>query len=181
MIRKILGVDPGLASATASVFGYREGSSSPEILAVFDIPTKGEDAAKRIDACAFGNWIDRMEPDICYMENANTMPSLPDKNGFRRGMGVASAGRYMRAAGALEATVDLCGLDIVFVQPVTWKRALGLIGENKGGSLELIRGLYPGCADKWFKRQKDHNRAESALIAIYGASRTDIISLQTAA
>jgi hypothetical protein len=162
------------------VFGYEAGHNHATILDVYDVPTKGEDTAKRIDSCAFGNWIDRMEPDICYCEAANTMPAPADANGFRRGMGIASAGRYMRAAGALEATIDMCGVEIVMVQPVTWKRALGLIGENKNGSLELIRGLYPDCADKWFKRKKDHNRADSALIAIYGATRCELITLQAA-
>lgn len=180
-IKRCLGVDPGLSSATATVFGYGDGSIFPEILDIFDIPTKGEGTTKRIDAQKFFDWLERTDPHIAYIENANTMPAIPDENGFRRGMGAASAGRYMRAAGSLETVVDLFGIDTVLIQPVTWKRALGLIGENKGGSLELIRGLYPDCADKWFKRQKDHNRAESALIALYGAARCDLIKLQMAA
>ena len=181
MIRKVLGLDPGLASATATVFGYADGKKSPEILGILDIPTKGEGPAKRIDGQQFFDWLEKMEPGIAYIENASTMPSIPDKFGQRRGMGVASAGRYMRAAGSLETVVDLFGIDTVLVHPVVWKRALGLIGENKTSSLALIRGLYPECADKWFKRQKDHNRAESTLIAIYGALRCDLITLQAAA
>jgi len=180
-IYKVLGVDPGLSSATAAVFGYADGAKVPEILGVLDIPTKGEGTTKRIDGQAFFDWLEKMEPDIGYVEVANTMPAIPDKFGNRRGMGAGSSGRYMRAAGALENTVDLFGIDIVYVQPVTWKRSLGLIGEKKASSLELIRALYPAVADTWFKRQKDHNRAESCLLAIYGAARCDLISLQEAA
>ena len=181
MIRKILGVDPGLASATAAIFGYDGRKNYPEILGMFDIPTKGEGTTKRIDVTAFFRWLGEMDPDIAYVEAANTMPALPDKFGHRRGMGVASAGRYMRAAGALEATVELCGINIVMVQPVSWKRALGLIGEKKASSLSLVRDLYPNVADQWFKRKKDHNRAEAVCLAIFGAMRCDLVSLRIAA
>lgn len=181
MIRRVLGLDPGLSSATACVFGYPEGKTWPAILGIFDIPTKGEDTTKRIDGQAFFDWLEKMEPDIAYIEVASTMPSFPDQFGHRRGMGVASAGRYMRAAGALENTVDLFGIDTVYVQPRTWKSALGLSGPDKGNSLDLIRSLYPDVADIWFSRKKDHNRAESCLLAIYGAARTDLINLKIAA
>ena len=106
------------------------------------------------------------------------MPSFPDKFGKRRGMGIASSGRYLRAAGALEATVELFGIDVVIVQPRTWKAALGLSGPNKRDSLDLIRSLYPDMADVWFKRQKDNHRAESCLLSIFGAARCDIISVE---
>jgi len=180
-ITKILGLDPGLASATASVFGYANGKNYPEILGIFDIPTRGEGTSKRIDVQAFFDWLEKLEPSIAYIEAANTMPAIPDKFGNRRGMGIASAGRYMRAAGALEACVELFGIDIVMVQPRTWKSALGLSGPNKRDSLDLIRDLYPEMADVWFKRQKDHNRAEAVGLAIFGAARCDLISLQAAA
>ena len=163
------------------MIGYVNGAKIPEILGIFDVPTKGDGPAKRIDGQSFFDWLEKMEPDIAYIENANTMPAIPDQFGHRRGMGIASAGRYMRAAGALENTVDLFGIDTVLVQPAVWKRSLGLIGENKTGSLDLIRGLYPNVADQWFKRKKDHNRAEAVCLAIYGAARTDLIQLKMAA
>jgi hypothetical protein len=181
IVKSVLGLDPGLATATAAVFGYADRATIPEILGVFDIPTKGDGSAKRIDGQAFFDWLETMNPNIAYIENANTMPAIPDQFGHRRGMGIASAGRYMRAAGSLETVVDLFGIETVLVQPAVWKRSLGLIGENKTGSLDLIRGLYPAVSDQWFKRQKDHNRAEAVCLAIYGAMRTDLISLERAA
>jgi hypothetical protein len=179
-IRRVLGLDPGLSSATAAVFGYPEGKAWPEILGIFDIPTTGEGTTKRINGQAFFDWLETMNPDIAYVEVANTMPAIPDKFGIRRGMGIASAGRYMRAAGALENTIDLFGIDLVYVQPRTWKSAFELSGPNKGNSLDLIRGLYPDLV--WqFSRKKDHNRAEACLMAIYGAARCDLINLKIAA
>lgn len=181
MVKRILGLDPGLSSATAAVFGYPDGSSFPAILGVLDIPTTGDGTTKRINVQAFFDWLETMNPDVAYIEVASTMPSFPDQNGVRRGMGIASAGRYLRAAGALEATVELFGIDIVYVQPRTWKRAFELSGPDKGNSLDLIRGLFPHLADTMFKRQKDHNRAESCLLAVYGAARHDLINLRVAA
>lgn len=178
MIRKVLGVDPGLATAAAAVFGYERGCNLPTILGVFDIPTKNEGPAKRINGRAFGEWVMRMSPDIAYIENASTMPAPPDAKGHRARMNAAHIGRYMRAAGAIETTVDLCGVDIVMTQPATWKRTVGLITRDKNGSLDLIRALYPEVANRWFKLQKHNHRAEATLIAIHGAVRCDLISLQ---
>jgi hypothetical protein len=180
-LSRVLGLDPGLSTATASVFGYADCAKIPEILGVLDIPTRGDGTAKRIDVQALYDWLEKMDPSIGYIEAASAMPSFPDKKGKRRGMGIASSGRYLRAAGALEATVELFGIDVVLVQPRTWKAALGLSGPNKRDSLDLIRSLYPDMADVWFKRQRDNHRAESCLLSIFGAARCDIISLKLAA
>jgi hypothetical protein len=177
IIRRVLGVDPGLASAAAAVFGFHK-HNYPEILGVLDVPTFGEGTTKRIDVVMFRRWLMELDPDFAYVEAASTMPAIPDAKGFRRAMGAGSAGRYMRAAGALEACVELCGIEWCSVQPAVWKRALGLVGPNKGNSLDLIRSTYPNVADKWFKRKLDHNRAEASLIAIWGAARCDLITLQ---
>jgi hypothetical protein len=182
MIRRILGVDPGLASAAACVYGYDGGKNYPEILGVLDVPTINDDTEKEIDGQAFRRFILQHDPDICYMERATTMPSIPDpRTGMRRQMGTATMGRYFAGVGALRATVRLCDLEIVHVMPGQWKKALGLVGEKKRGSLELVRNLHPESADRWFKRQKDHNRGEAALIAIWGAARCDLIQLRPAA
>ena len=117
MIRKVLGIDPGLATAAAAVFGYENGRNIPGILGVFDIPTKHEGPAKRIDGRPFRDWLTLMRPDIAYIENASTMPAPPNAAGFRARMNAANIGRYMRAAGAIENTVDLQGIDIVMTQP----------------------------------------------------------------
>jgi crossover junction endodeoxyribonuclease RuvC len=178
-ILRVLGVDPGLASATAAVFGY-DGPAvgAPRLLGILDIPTKGEDAAKRIDVLEFQRWIGQHDPDVAYIENATAMPAIPDQFGVRRGMGAGTMARYMRATGAIEATVALCGVDIVLTMPGQWKKKLGLTGPDKGKSLDLIRATFPDVADKWFKRKRDHNRAEAALLALYGSLRTDMIEIK---
>lgn len=175
--RKILGIDAGLSSGAAAVYGHDGNAKLPALLAVTDLPTRGEGPAKRIDVTALRMWLMQHDPGFAYIENANTMPAIPDATGFRRGMGAGTAGRYMRAAGATEACVELCGVDWVPVQPAVWKRALGLIGPNKGNSVELARQLFPERAATWFKFKNSHNKAESCLIALYGAMRCGLIDL----
>lgn len=53
------------------------------------------------------------------------------------------------------------------IQSVSWKRRAGLKkGATKKDALYLSRALFRD--DKFFKRIKDHNRAEAALIAYFG-------------
>lgn len=178
-VSRVLGVDPGSSSGAAAIFGY-DGPirGMPRILGVLDIPTKGEDGGKRIDVLSFQNWIMRHDPQVAYVENATAMPAIPDQFGKRRGMGAGTMARYLRAAGAIEATVALCGIDVVLTMPFQWKRRMGLAGPDKANSLDLIRGMYPEAVPTWFKLQKHHNRAEAALLAIYGAMRADMIDLK---
>lgn len=176
VITRVLGVDPGSSSGAAAIFGYdgaRRGT--PRIIGVADIPTKGDGASKRIDVLSFQDWIMRHDPQVAYIENAMAMP---DHMG--RSMGTATTARYMRAVGAIEATVALCGVDIVLTMPAQWKRRMTLSGPNKADSLTLIRSMYPEAVESWFKLQKHHNRAEAALLSIYGASRCDMIELLAA-
>jgi hypothetical protein len=165
MIRRVAGIDVGLSSAHAAVYGF-SGTSIPRLLTVVEIPTTQDE--KRIDACWLGNWLDRENPDMVYVENATAM-----------GNGTVSG--YLKAAGAIEATVMLTGIDWVPVMPSVWKRAVGLIGEDKKGSVRLARELFPDHADSTFKFWNSHNAAEASLIALYGAARCDLITLQNAA
>lgn len=188
-IKRVLGIDVGLSSASAAIFGH-DGSASnfPKVLAVLDVPTVGEDAGKRIDVRAFWAWIGQHDPDIGYIENATAMPGLPDpKTGQRRGMGAGTMARYMRACGALETCVALAGVDGVLVMPGQWKKRMGLVGPKKGQSIALAKALCPESV-QWLPTKtrkgvvsdvaKYHNRAEGILIAVYGAMRCDMIDLK---
>lgn len=87
---------------------------------------------------------------------------------------IQTQGSLLRTLGAVETVLELLGLKPTYVQPQTWKRAFGLIesrtfgtkatpSQSKAKSLECARRLYPAC--KEIARAKDHNRAESLLIA----------------
>jgi crossover junction endodeoxyribonuclease RuvC len=50
--------------------------------------------------------------------------------------------------------------------PSRWKKALGLNGEAEASRARAIE-TWPNRADL-FARKKDHNRAEAALLGLYG-------------
>lgn len=176
---KVVGIDVGLTSGAAAIYGYDGGcAGSPRLLTVFSLPTIGEDGGKRIDVPALQEWLRKHSPDIAYIENATAMPSQPDQDGHRRSMGAGTMARYLRACGAIEATVACCGVQSVLIMPAVWKRAMKLSGPNKQNSVDLIRSLCPEHAATWFKFKKSHNLAEAALLSIYGASRVDMIELK---
>ncbi len=56
---------------------------------------------------------------------------------------------------------------VVLVHPTTWKRSLGLIGHDKEASRNKALRMFPASKNAFAKRS-DHNRAEAALIALYG-------------
>lgn len=75
---------------------------------------------------------------------------------------VQTQGSLLRTLGALEAVVECLAFPVEYVAPKRWKAMFGL-GPDKKQALEVARRLYPDCAD--ISRAKDHNRAESILIA----------------
>lgn len=174
---RVLGIDVGLSGA-CTVFGRRTLESTPTILSCLDMPTTGEGGGRRVDCRRLRDWLREWKPDCAYIENASLMPSIPDKFGNRRAMGGATGGRYMRAAGQIEATVDCQDIPIVLIMPAVWKRALNLIGTNKRASLEMARDLFPNV--DWFALMKHEHRAESCLLSVYGASRRGLIRLAPA-
>jgi hypothetical protein len=144
------------------------------------VPTVGEAGGKRIDVRAFQRWLTLQEPCIAYIENATAMPAIPDAKGHRRGMGAGTMARYLRACGALEATIACCGVDGVLVMPGVWKKAMRLAGPNKQNSVDLIRSICPERAATWFKFKNSHNLAEAGLLAIYGAARCNMVDIKPA-
>ena len=71
------------------------------------------------------------------------------------------------AFGAFNMAGATLGLKSHFITPQQWKKALGLINEDKEASLELAREMF---GTEFFKLKKDHNKAEAALISAYGFS-----------
>lgn len=86
------------------------------------------------------------------VEDVHTMP----------GQGIASSGKFMRAAGAIEAVAALVGNSLTLVRPQVWKRFHRLIGMEKGASLEMARSIWPSAP---LKLVKHHGRADALLMA----------------
>lgn len=187
MTRLVVGVDVGLSSAAAAIYGYANGRNLPALIATTYIRTLGDGPGKRIDVIWFRDWLQASGAGTAYIENATAMPAPGP--GVRRRMGAGTMARYLRACGAIEACVTLAGLHGVMVMPGVWQRALGLTerrrglpdNEKKKCSVTLARELFPEQADTTFRFWNSHNLADSAGISLFGASRMDLVQIRTAA
>lgn len=167
-----LGVDPGINGAAAI---YSTGTVLPDggrvgalVVDVIDLPTVGDSIQRRVNVLAFAEWIVRYKPHHAILERVNAMPAIPNAKGIRVGMGSTSAFRFGAAFGDIRTTLALCGLPIVYVMPAQWKKYYGLSGPDKEPARLRAIELMPDAA-QWLKRKMDHGRAESMLIARWGA------------
>jgi hypothetical protein len=157
----IIGIDPGLTgAATLLAEGWAK---------VLDLPTKeDEPIGRRIDCPALASLLQEEIPPgrrvrVCIEALAN--------GGFGR-TNAATVGSQFWTQSAVVNTLELLGLSVEqHVSPSTWKKFYGLSGkspkeaaETMRRAREIVTDLYPDLADR-VSRQKDHNRAESVLIA----------------
>lgn len=180
---RILGVDPGL-SGGAALLDCADRAALPR-LEVEDIPIRKErnSTGKQrgyIDAIRWRDLIRRWQPDVAYFELTWAMPDHRNQDSggeLGHGQGVVAAGRTQRSHGVLEGIL-ICECEVIYVMPQVWKRKFGLIGgvKNKRSSCDLITELFPE-AMRFFARAKDNNRAEAALLAVYGAAQRGLIRL----
>ena len=97
---------------------------------------------------------------LVYIEKVHAMPK----------QGVVSTFNFGVNFGMWQGILYALGIPHYFVPPQVWqKKFLSVSNEptTKKKSLEVARRLYPSIATKYLKRQKDHNRADSLLIATY--------------
>lgn len=162
MATKIIGIDPGLTGAMSVLV-------DGELVAVHDLPTfevgvgvRGS-ATKRkkrrkIDINGLMALLKpHQDADCAWLEEVSAMP----------GMHVVSMFNFGKTAGMIEACVINSKIPLNFVRPNIWKKALG-VPADKDSCRVRASELLPGGYPHW-QRKKDHNRAESALIAHYGA------------
>src|SRR5262249_55951512 len=135
---------------------------APKLVDVIDIPVLGVAAKTRVDAIGLRNWIEAHHPDIAGVERSGAMPA----------QGVASAFKYGRASGTIEAVVACLGIPMVPVEPSKWMRALQLTSD-KEASRQLAIQLFPHAHDR-LARKKDHQRWEAMLIALFAASHRGV-------
>lgn len=112
-----------------------------------------------VDSYALRNWMLQYAPRLIVVELA----------GARREQGVGSITQTWLVYGGIVATALTLDCPVEIVSPLKWKRALGLIGQDKEASRAKALKLYPSLADQ-LKRKKDHNRAEAVLLAHWGLS-----------
>lgn len=157
MLDYVLGIDPGFTGALA-LYDVRN-----HIVDIEDMPTTGAQRGKKrtLDLPGLLRAIDRMATfaDACVVEQVATMPR----------QGIASAGRFMYVAGAIDGVLAGQGKPLVKWTPQVWKMRAGLPrsedrAARKTASRERAAIIFPAQADA-FARVKDDGRAEAALLA----------------
>lgn len=166
----IVGIDPGLSGA-CSVLDHNG------LRAVFDLPTMADPlagpAAKvktKIDGRALVRLLRLHCPPGTAVQSVveAIRPMAPKKDGGKDHT-AQSQGSLLRTFGTVETVLECLGWAPDYANPQTWKRHFGLIDSNltqaqrKAKAMQCARRLYPECSE--IARAKDHNRAESLLIA----------------
>lgn len=164
----IVGIDPGVSGAIAAV------TPNGALQWVLDMPVrdagkKGRNAGE-IDAGGLARFLRVQLADIdeVWVEDVQPMPSFQGKDWQqgKKGHGTLGAFSLGDSRGAIRGVLECLGLGVMRVRPQAWKRMYGL-DADKAKALACVKRLYPGSV--FFDRKKDHGRAESVLIARYGA------------
>jgi hypothetical protein len=163
---RIAGIDPGITGAATLLAGG--GRSNLPSLHCVDLPTREFGERRIIDGRAYQRILMEWAPDFIYFENVHSFV----------GQGIVAAGVFMQNVGILHG-ISECAVEkdhLILVPPTKWKKRFGLLHTDKNDARKMVVGLFP-LAAHFFERVKDHNRADSALIAIYGAERCDMLDL----
>jgi crossover junction endodeoxyribonuclease RuvC len=153
---RIAAIDPGLSGA-ACVLEQINGAVM--LISVIDLPVIGEGAKRRLDAMSFAGWLKHYAPTRAVIENARAMPK----------QGVSSMFRYGRLTGAVEGVVAAQGIPMTLAEATTWKRAMRLNANKENCRARAVQ-LLPDASNQ-LQRVRDHNRAESILLGLYGLER----------
>lgn len=147
-----LAIDPGVNGGCAAL------DMKGEILACFDLPTIGDGSQRRVDAANLADAI---------REHGPYRLAIVEQVGARPGQGVSSMFRFGQAYGTVLGVIGALAIPVRHVSPSKWKKAAGLNSEAEASRARAIE-TWPQHAEL-FARKRDHNRAEAALLALYGA------------
>lgn len=163
-LRLTIGIDPGQTGALAA---FADGMFERFV----DMPVMPRPAGgNQIDGAALAAAIREIRArhpgaDVqVVLEQVNAMPSKPGQDGQRRGMGSTSAFNFGEGFGVIKGVVSAMGLPLLLVHPQRWKKAYGLIGQDKDVARTVAIQRLPVAAPS-LTRKKDIGRADAALIA----------------
>jgi hypothetical protein len=145
----ILGIDPGLSGACAFFFPL-----APYRVAADDMPV----VAGEVDCATLAARILQMGPAFAVVERVASMPK----------QGVVSTFKFGQSYGTVRGVLATLQIRTHLVAPAVWKKHFRLNSDKEKARALALRlfAASPGH----FGRKKDHNRAEAALLALYGAA-----------
>jgi crossover junction endodeoxyribonuclease RuvC len=150
----ILGVDPGASGALALV-----DTAAQAIIGVLDVPTLKLNGWGLVDGAAVSDWLSRQRFDLAVLEKVDARPTD----------GRGSIAQFARNCGGLGTLLVATGKPLALTTPRAWKERAGLVDQPKAASLELAKLTFGAdAAGRWFPLKRHHDRAEAALLALYG-------------
>jgi crossover junction endodeoxyribonuclease RuvC len=165
VIEMIVGVDVGI---TGAISFYKP--DQQEII-VYDIPVEEQITAGKTKA---GNPKKRKQVDLPALKkilsdlrSSGVTVAVVEKVRSQPNDGAIQAFKFGEVYGSVNAALSMLGFEIVHCTAQSWKKHYKLIGTDKDAARLLAIDIF---GPSYFKRKKDHNRADSALIACYGAS-----------
>lgn len=165
----IIGIDPGSSGAVAFYW------PATRRLEVFDTPNmkKAVGTKERTVIDVFGliqtlmpaspSVVGASHAVIAYVEEVGPMPRD----------GKVQAFAFGKSYGEVLAILACLEIPVVSIRPAAWKKTMKL-SSDKNYSRSAITSLFPSLIDL-FKRVRDADRAEAALLAIYGAKKQGFI------
>jgi hypothetical protein len=168
---RLIAIDPGVSGALAVASVSKGGTLTLD--AVHDLPvtftTKSNNTVRRrIDAVALHKLVRSIKADHAFVELVHASP----------GMGVGSAFTFGDTAGAIRTACAIAGVEPSTCQPTAWKRALAVPADKNAAIARATELLGADAAARHWPLKKHHNRAEAALLAVYGAH---VLGLRSAA
>jgi crossover junction endodeoxyribonuclease RuvC len=160
----VIGIDPGVTGAIAFLDTQRW------TLGVIDMPTislvvNGKDRNEPAPS-AISGLVRQIKPILLVSEKLQNMGTASPASEHSKIL----MGRWR---GQLEGIVAALEVPHEHPYPQEWKKALGLTS-NKELSRTRANALFPKCTDFW-RFKKDHDRAEAALLSIYGCFKLGIM------
>ncbi|MFZ2125384.1 MAG: hypothetical protein WAV01_02045 [Candidatus Saccharimonadales bacterium] len=151
-----VGIDPGLTGAIAAI------DHNGKVVMVKDLTTNlsGGKTAKvkmQISAAALR--------DDCHelMQKYDVVMAAVERVTAMPGQGVAGVFSLGDTYGCIRAVLAVLIVPSEFPTPAVWKRAMSLDSDKERSRAMAIQ-LFPDSVE-FFRRKKDHNRAEALLLA----------------
>lgn len=160
-----VGCDPGMDGAIAILV-----DGSP--VRIIDMPTitlkrRSKGKTRELRSVDHYGVAIVMDSALLYCDPHSTPIVAVEKVMGRQGEASASSFRFGACFSALYMHAISSGWVVANPRPQEWKPAVGLpIGSTKDDSREYARTIWPDAAG-YFKRKRDHGRADACLIARY--------------
>lgn len=164
----IIGIDPGVGGAVACF------NCETEAGAVWDMPVHLVEGKRKSKAFVKRSVNGAGLSEIIYeaSHRNSDIEVVVEKVTAMPGQGVSSVFSLGDSFGCIRGAVEAMGYPLVLVRPAKWKEEMGLSSDKEECRLHAVE-LFPNLE---LGRKKDHNRAESLLIAVWRASQRGLVA-----